>query len=92
MSRVLRGMARDFPRATPSGLLGSCSPGKLRQTSGHLHPRRAVDGRRPITVGGGGGYLLMYSELKSLSSSLEISKSTQDQPDEAEDQKSGGTF
>ena len=32
--------------------------GKLRQTSGRLHSRGAVD-RRPITVGGGGGYLLM---------------------------------
>ena len=34
-------------------------PGKLRQTSGRLHSRGTVDGRRPITVGGGGGYLLM---------------------------------
>jgi hypothetical protein len=59
VSRVLRGMARDFPRTTPSGFLGSCSPGKLRQTSGRLYSRGAVDGRRPITVGGGGGYLLM---------------------------------
>ena len=59
VSCMLRGMARDFPRTTPSGFLGSCSPGKLRQTSGRLYSRGAVDGRRPITVGGGGGYLLM---------------------------------
>jgi hypothetical protein len=37
--RVLRGMARVFPRTTPSGLLGSCSPGKMSQTSGRLNSR-----------------------------------------------------
>ena len=34
-------------------------PGKLRQTSGRLNSRGTVDGRRPITVGGGGAHILM---------------------------------
>ena len=46
-------MARDFPRTTPSGHLGSCSPGKLRLTSGRLNSRGSVDGRRPFTRCGG---------------------------------------
>ena len=73
VSRVLRGMARDFPRTTPSGFLGSYSSGKLRQTSGRLYAHGAVDGRRPLTVGGGGGYLLMG---KGKSQSQSVSQTT----------------
>ena len=56
---VLRGMARDFPRITPSGFLGSCSSGTLSQTSGRLHSRGFADRRKQSLECGGGGNLLM---------------------------------
>ena len=66
MSRVLRGMARDFPRTAPSGSLGA-----RVMFFGHVEPDKwpleelarlaygSVEGRRPLSGCGGGGYLLM---------------------------------
>ena len=49
---------RGLPQVA-SGFLGSCSPGKLSQTSGRLYSRGFADRRKQSLECGGGGNLLM---------------------------------